>query len=77
MYTLHFKNELCTTFKRTTNEDLTDLIAQALNQHKLFTATNDKLLLIGVRKEWAIEITKSAQKISSLIAKHLQRQGAH
>ena len=41
-----------------------------------FTATYHELLLIGVQKLCAIEIAKNAQKISSLIAKNAQMQGA-
>ena len=72
MYIIHLKKELCTTFKGSIND-----ISQTVTcKSNLFTVTNHLLLLIGVRNQCAIEIAKSAQKISSLIAKGAQMQGA-
>ena len=68
MYIVHLKKELCTTFKSTINENVTDFIAQA----RLPVQVIISWPLIA--PDWCAK--KVRKNISSLIARSAQMQAA-
>ena len=71
MYIVDLKIYLCTTFKSTINENTTDFIAQAWLPVQVLS-----LIAPVWGAKIVLKISKSAQKITSLIAKSAQMQGA-